>query len=424
MVSLRTISHYGVSTAINFGSIFLALAARLAVNFQAGAAAFGAFTVWYNSLMLFGLVGTAGYQNFALREIAAAESRKDAKLAAALSVDGARISGFVGLAAGIIGAMFYGVAQGGTWTSAITLAIATPLMAVLTSLSAVHRARGYAIIGISFDRVMYQLLFIACLYGLGRMMRLSPIVEPIFLTCLALSALASTAFLVSYERLPLSAFWYGTRIRDRLAELAPYFAMVGVFTANSRYLLGLAGIVFSGAALGKVGFDFTISSIITLPTATLNLVFGPPIARMIAQGPVREARRRAVHYILLNLLCSAAVAVAVLAIYAMAIEMARIPWSGDYGLISLLVVSFAVSGATNGLIIISQFQGSATRTAWMLFAILVAKIIIGGASMLVVGFEAMVMADIILGLLFFALIFAGSLRDFARAQSSAVGEPA
>jgi O-antigen/teichoic acid export membrane protein len=422
-VSLRTISHYGVSTAINFGSIFLALAARFVVDLQVGAAAFGAFTVWFNSLMLFGLIGTAGYQNFALREIAGAESQQNARMVTALSVDGARISAFVGLLAGIVGALFYRAAQGGTWLGAVTLAVATPLVAILTSLSAVHRARGYAIIGISFDRVMYQLLFIVGLIGLGQVIQLSSLVEPIFVACLLLSVLASTTFLVGYERMKLSAFVRGTRIWDRLVELAPYFAMVGVFTANSRYLLGLAGIVFTGTALGKVGFDFTISSVIALPTATLNLVFGPPIARMIAQGPAREARRRAMHYIALNFLCSAAVAIAVLATYAMAIKIARIPWSGDYGLIRLLVVSTAVSGTTNGLIIISQFQGSATRTAWMLCGILVAKIVIGGALVLAVGFEAMIVTDIILGLLFFGLILVASLRDFAR-NSHPAGEPA
>jgi hypothetical protein len=59
----------------------------------------------------------------------------------------------------------------------------------------------------------------------------------------------------------------------------------------------------------------------------------------------------------------------------------------------------------------------------MLFGILVAKIVIGGALVLAVGFEAMIVTDIILGLLFFGLILVASLRDFAR-NSHPAGEPA
>src|SRR5690606_35195564 len=147
-------------------------------------------------------------------------------------------------------------------------------------------------------------------------------------------------------------------------------------TANARYLLGIAGMVYVGDELGTVSFDFTYASIITLPTATLNLVLGPPLARAIA-GPSQErARTLAVRYVSLDVLSSVAAAAFALLTYRYAIAFVDIPWAGDYELFALLAASAVVGGATNGLIIISQFQGRAMKTARIFSAILALKLLI------------------------------------------------
>src|SRR5690606_36768678 len=113
-------------------------------------------------------------------------------------------------------------------------------------------------------------------------------------------------------------------------------------------------------------------------------------------------------YVIINLVSSAAVAAGVLAIYPYAIGFAEIPWDGDLRLIRLLAISGTIAGATNGLIIISQFQGNAMRTSWILLSILLAKIMIGTVIVIQIDFEAMVLSDIVLGTAFFIIILVGT----------------
>lgn len=394
--------HYGVPVAINFGSVFLSFCANILLARLIAPAAFGIFAIWQNNMQLFGTLGTFGQMNYVLRELAhtggprSDGSRAVAKSAVVLSVIASSVLG-------IAGALFFGFVQHGPFAGGVLQVIASVMIGVLFTLSAVHRGMGSLVIGLVFDRLVYQMPFLLLLLFGGALFAGSIAAITAVTILLTIAAAASILYLVHRAGPGLAAAPAARSYGAEARIVFPFFVVNCLFVVNARYLLGYFGIFLKGALLGQIGFAFTLIAVMIIPISTLNLVAGPYLARRVREP---GGERITLAYL------GAVGAMAVVGIGVVAIaqplffRFARMELTLPFEFILLLAGAIALTCIGNAGLIILQFRGRAGEAA-RLFSFAVGAKLIGGFMVArFLGITALLWADLAVGATFLALLLA------------------
>ncbi|WP_222931891.1 hypothetical protein [Sphingomonas sabuli] len=339
-----------------------------------GPASFGTFAVWQNNIQLFGTLGTVGKINHVIRETSRIEDPRSqlamgvASIAVMLTVTGALFFG-----AG--GAIIFLTMQDGQPNSAWLQFAATPLFALLTVLSAIHRGLGSLVFGVIFDRLISQILFLAFLlaaFGAWRAELLATMT--VFTLTLAVAAVASLFYLIKNTGVEALKLKKGVNLLQDWRNVLPFFLVNALFVINARYLLSYAGIFVDGDVLGQVGLIFTVVAMMVIPISSLELVAAPYLAtKMQEEG----ARRAIINYLAVITAIVAAGLIVISLAYPLIFELAAIERTISLHLVLLLSAAFGFSLIANGGLSVLQFAGREHAAAKLLGIATTAKLIVG-----------------------------------------------
>lgn len=390
---------FGAPALINIFSVTVSFSSRIWIAKLIGPHAFGIFSVWQNNVLLFGTTGTFGQQNLILKQLAPTKraDEVDATAACALKLT----CGAALLSAAVGSAVFLGL-QGGSTSEALWQTAAVVAFALMTTLAAIHRGLGSMIIGISFDRIVYQLVFIGLAIAGAIFLGGSWYATPAFAIALIVASLASLSYLRhSLGKLPLG----GGRVTHHALKAIPYFLGSALLALNGRYLLAYSGIYSSGAVLGQVALVFTLANIIVIPTSTLNLVIGPSLARYMA---VEHMRRQVAAFYLLTVFsfCLAGVGLVCMT-YRSVFRFAEVPLTVDPLLIFLLTAGAAVAVFGNACLILEQFLGRAAKAARVFAIVMVSKLFMCYFVAFHFGLAGLALSDMLLGCVLAAILLGG-----------------
>lgn len=399
--------HYGMPVVVNFTSVFLSFVARMLVARLIGPASFGLFAIWLNNIQLFGTAGTFGQQNFVLRELALAPGPKseEARTTAFAAV---KVSLLVGAISGVAGAIFLHWFQGGSPQASVLQGVAALMSAVLLTLSAVHRGLGSLTVGLLFDRIMYQLLFILLMIPVWAIAAGGVLEIQIYTATLIAAAAASFAYLLVELGTKASSVLLNHRVMGQARRVVPFFIVNSLWVLNSRYLLSYCGIFLHGAVLGQIGLVFTVISIMVIPTSTLNLVAAPILARRLAKP---GATPMVLLYLFtVSVLVLSGVA-AVFIAHNFIFRLAKMELTISAGTILLLCCAFGIILIGNAGLIVEQLRGRAVEVARLFSLIMATKLTAGYWVGDHYGVTALFWLDIGLGLLFVAVLMKQLLKS-------------
>ena len=391
---------------INFGSVFLSFVSRLVLARLIGPTGFGAFVIWQNNVQLFGTLGTFGQQNYVLRELAhehprSEEARRIAFAAAKLALAASAIVGTAGV-------IFYLLFQRGTPGAAAFQLVGAMMFGLLVTLSSVHRGLGSIVIGVFFDRVVYQNLFILLLLFAGGMVISETTALQAYTGLLILAAVASVGYLFFEVGGGISQLLQSHGVVDQARRVLPFFIVNSLWVVNSRYLLGYCGIFLHGAVLGQIGLVFTAISIMIIPTSTVNLILVPILARRLAKP--HPARVIILYLLGVSMLVLFGVLLVFLG-HPFIFRVAHIVLTIPGGFVFLLCSAFGLTIIANACLIIEQLLGRAGEAARMFSVSMAAKLIGGYWIADHYGIMALVWMDVIVGLLFVATLGVRLLRS-------------
>jgi O-antigen/teichoic acid export membrane protein len=411
--------HYGLPIVINFASVFLSFCANILLARLIAPAAFGVFAIWQNNAQLFGTLGTFGQMNYVLRELAHTggprtdESRAVAKSAVVLSIAAS-------IVLGAAGALFFAAVQHGSVAGAGLQLVATLMIGLLFTLSAVHRGMGSLVTGLVFDRLVYQVPFVLLLLFGGALLAGSTAAMAVVTALMAIAAAASVAYLLHRTGPGLMRADVPRSYSAEARAVLPFFVVNCLFVVNARYLLSYFGIFLKGEILGQIGFAFTLVAVMIIPISTLNLVAGPYLARRVRE---RGGERITLAYLgAVAAMVVAGVLVVVLA-QPLFFSIARMELTLPVTFILLLATAIGVTCIGNAGLIILQFRGRAGEAA-NLFSFAIGAKLVGGffvASYL--GMTALLWADILIGVAFLAVLLIKVLAP-AKATGSDLPEAA
>ena len=404
--------HYGVPVLINFSSVLLSFAARILLARTIGASAFGVFAVWQNNVQLFGTIGTFGQPNYVLRELAHAGpprsegARRISLTAVALSL------GFAGLL-GVAGSLVFALLQNGSAGAAALQWLGTIAFAMLLTLSAIHRGLGAMIIGVLFDRLIYQVLFVIFLFAAAPLLFGSQAAMAAYVLMLVIAAGISISYLfhvVATRRFPPAI---GRVVIAQARHVLPFFLVNCLFVLNARYMLSYAGIFVEGAVLGQVGLVFTIAAMMIIPTSTLNLVVAPYLAKRLGEP---DARRVTLIYLCAVTALTSAGMLVVYVAHPFVFDLANVARTIEPRLVVLLSSAFGLTLVVNAGLLVQQFKGRAAEAAKVFAVIMTAKLIGGfvvGSSW---GVEGLFWTDLFLGAILAAVLLSRVLTTNAIAR--------
>ncbi len=368
-----------------------------------GPVAFGTFSVWLNNVNLFGLIGMYGHQNYVLKEFAiynGKQSNASSKSASQVFMFVLLWSGFVGF----VSAIFFYFLQEGSWIAGLLQIGAVVCIAILTALSSIHRSFDSYIIGISFDRLLYQILFLLIIITAGSYIYIAHFSEMAFFFALLIATVASTLFL--HKKVGISSAVKHSRgtMVDRTKTVFPFFAISLGMIVNSRYQLALVGMFLSGEILGEIGVILTILGLISLPVATLQLVFGPPVARALASENESPDTNIVNIYLTINALGTFIAAIIVVLLYDVLLDFVGFDSSVKFSTLLILVAGLVVQGVLSSFIIIGQNAGHASNLSKIFGFFVVMKLVLGAFLTSQWGLAGLAIADIVVGIVLLCII--------------------
>jgi O-antigen/teichoic acid export membrane protein len=216
----------------------------------------------------------------------------------------------------------------------------------------IHRSIGSYYAGLTFDRVLPRVIFLITIVGLALIVGDTVLDISIWFTgALFISLFITMHFLRTYK-IGLNA---DTASLSRVAkpwlnQLGPFFFGATISALNARFPILIVSYFFLPAELGMVVLMLTFLTLITIPTATLNLVLGPNIRRKIAADPSNSSLR--VQYASLAALLAAVSSLIVALVYPWFVEAEnQLPIST----LMLFAISLIISAICNAIIFF-QFQ--------------------------------------------------------------------
>jgi len=406
-----------LSAAINLTSVGLSLTIRLLLARVMDQASFGLFSIWFNNLQLFGVLGTYGKQNHALRSLAKADGDgREKQVEEACSI--LRFSFVTALAAAIIAALFLFYAQGGTAGSAIWQAMAVYGFVLLTVLAAIHRSFGRLTLGISFDRIVPQFLFLLIIvFAMVAGLKLAN-AQALYTITLCIGLIASACFFVLWNKVRFSQLSGRVHFRSHLLESLPYFLLSLGLNVNGRYFLAIAGMFLSGELLGEIGILTTITSVILIPATTLALIAGPDIAGSFAENNPGHALRKVRLFLLGCAIGALLGALFALIAYEFAMRFIGFEMTLSVDVLIAAMVSMALIAMVQGVLFLHQMAGHAQRAVLPLLTICGVKILCALYLLHEVQVLELLLADCVLSLALLAVVLVQLIKILAKLDAS------
>jgi O-antigen/teichoic acid export membrane protein len=320
------------------------------------------------------MIASLGQQNLIVRRFSTAKiDQKRETLAAQISL----ILGLTFVAALVAWALLWGftsITNAPDFAVTVWTLPALICWALLIVVAPIHRSIGNFYAGLSVDRVLPRVIFLALLIGL-----IATLGHAIFDLTIWFSGALFISLGISLWILNTYKIGYDLRLRSHrrlikpwLSSLGPFFFGASLTALGARYPIFISSYFFAPKELGFVVLLFTFLALISIPTATLNLVVGPNLRRRIAKNPDNTKLR--IQY------AAAAAALAIVASFAVAIIY---PWfvthESQLPIQALMVFATSlVVAAISNAIMFFQFQaGSRYILNLISLTVLITRIALG-----------------------------------------------